>query len=55
MPYKLVKSGSGFKVSGPSGAHYSKKPQSKERALSQMRALYVHEFGSGSKSGKDAS
>lgn len=44
MPYNLEKSGSGFKVMGPSGAK-SKRPLSKEMAVRQMRALYANEPG----------
>ncbi len=42
MPYKIVKSGKGYKVSGPSGTK-SRKPLSKAKAQAQMRALYANE------------
>lgn len=43
MPYKVVKSGSGFKVKNKdSGKTYSKKPLTKEKAKKQMAALYIH-------------
>lgn len=49
MPYKLVKSGDGYKVAGPSGTSYSKHPQSRQQAAAQMRALYANEYRKGSK------
>ena len=42
MPYKVRKSGGGYKVYGPSGAK-SKKPLSKAKAGAQARALYANE------------
>jgi ribosomal protein L35 len=47
MPYKIVKTGNGFKVVEGSagnrpGHQFSKKPQSRKRALAQLRALYIH-------------
>lgn len=47
MPYKIKKVSGGFKVSGPHGAKYSKKPQSKAKATAQMRAIYMSESRSG--------
>lgn len=47
MPYHVVKSGGGYKVSGPEGAKYSKHPQSKAKATAQMRAIYASESRSG--------
>lgn len=44
MPYKVVKSGSGYKVAGPEGTKYSKHPQSRAKAAAQMRAMYASEF-----------
>lgn len=44
MPYRLAKVKGGFKVSGPSGTTYSKKPQSRQQAAAQLRALYANEF-----------
>jgi hypothetical protein len=41
MPYKMQKSGSGFKVVGPSGPK-SRVSLPRERALAQMRALYAN-------------
>jgi hypothetical protein len=43
MPYKVAKSGSGYKVKNKNtGKTYSKKPQTKEKAAAQMRALYMN-------------
>lgn len=43
MPYKLVKSGKGWKVRNKhSGKTYSKKALPRARALAQMRALYAN-------------
>lgn len=47
MPYKLAKSGSGYKVEGPGGKTYSKHSQTRAMAARQMRALYASEFGKG--------
>jgi len=47
MPYRVEKSGSGYKVAGPHGAKYSKHPQSKAKAVAQMRAIYASESRSG--------
>lgn len=41
MPYKIKKSGSGYKVSSP-GKTYSKKPMSKEKASRQLAAIKMH-------------
>ena len=41
MPYKLKKSGSGYKVTSP-GRSYSKHPMSKEKAKKQLAALHIH-------------
>ena len=42
MPYKVVKSGSGYKVKNKdTGKTYSKKPIPKKRADAQLRALYA--------------
>lgn len=41
MPYHVKKSGSGYKVFGPSGAK-SKKPMSKEKVRKQQAALYAN-------------
>lgn len=43
MPYKLVKSGSGYFVEDDKGKKYSGKPMSRSRAVRQMRALYASE------------
>ena len=44
MPYKVVKSGSGWKVQKKDGGKtYSKKPLSKAKAMAQMRAMYANE------------
>jgi hypothetical protein len=47
MPYSIQKSGSGYKVEGPGGKHYSKHAQSKAMATRQMRALYASESRTG--------
>jgi hypothetical protein len=41
MPYKLKKSGSGYKVTSP-GRSYSKHPMSKAKAKRQLAALHMH-------------
>lgn len=41
MPYKIRKSGSGYKVTSP-GRSYSKSPMSKEKAKKQLAALHMH-------------
>ena len=41
MPYKLLKSGSGYYVVGEDGRKHSKHPLPLERAERQMRALYM--------------
>ena len=45
MPYKIVKSGGGYKVRKKSGGKWagSKKPMSKEKAKRQMAAIYANE------------
>lgn len=45
MPYKIVKSGGGYKVSSDHGAHFSKKPQTKSMAKKQLAAIAVHTHG----------
>lgn len=42
MPYKLVKSGKGWKVKGPSGVK-SKRPLTRAKAKAQMKAIYANE------------
>jgi hypothetical protein len=43
MPYHIVKSGSGYKVSNKnSGKTYSKKPMSKSKAKKQLAALHIN-------------
>ncbi len=43
MPYKVRKSGKGYKVANKeTGKTYSKKPLSKEKADAQMRAIYAN-------------
>lgn len=43
MPYRIKKSGSGYKVVSPNHpGGFSKEPQSKEQALAQQRALYAN-------------
>lgn len=54
MPYSIEKSGSGYKVEGPGGKHYSKHAQTKAKATAQMRALYAAESRTGAfKQGAD--
>lgn len=44
MPYAVSKSGSGYKVRNKeTGKTYSDKPMSREKAVSQMRAIYMHQ------------
>lgn len=44
MPYKISKTGNGYKVCKKSGGKcFSKKPLSKGRAKAQMRAIYANE------------
>ena len=44
MPYKIKKSGKGYKVCKKTGSKcFSKKPLSKEKAKAQMRAIYANE------------
>lgn len=40
MPYKVVRSGDGWKVQGEDGKFHSEKPMSRRAATAQMRALY---------------
>ena len=46
MPYKLAKTGKGYKVVTKAGPHkgrkHSKKPLSHARAVAQLRALYAN-------------
>jgi hypothetical protein len=44
MPYKIVKSGKGYKVKTKTGAKkvHSKKPLSHAKAVAQLRALYAN-------------
>jgi hypothetical protein len=43
MPYKVVKSGGGYKVkSTDTGKTHSSKPMPKAKAQAQMRALYAN-------------
>lgn len=53
MPYKIEKSGSGYKVKHGDKA-FSKKPQSKEMARKQLAAIeiHTHEFHHGGSSHK---
>jgi hypothetical protein len=44
MPYKIVRSGSGYKVAKKSGGKtFSKKPLSKAKAIAQMKAIHANE------------
>lgn len=46
MPYKVVKSGKGWKVkTTTTGKTHSKKSMSKGQAMAQMRALYSNVKG----------
>lgn len=45
MPYSIVKSGGGYKVSSDKGTHFSKKPQTKSRAKKQLAAIAIHTHG----------
>lgn len=50
MPYHIQRSGSGFKVVEGKGGkrpghQFSKKPQSRKRALAQLRAIQIHTHG----------
>lgn len=43
MPYKISKSGGGYKVTTPNHPHgFSKKPQSHEQASAQLRAIMAN-------------
>lgn len=43
MPYELKKAKGGyFVITEPTGRKHSKKPLPKERAVKQLRALYLH-------------
>ena len=43
MPYKIKKTGKGYKVGKKdSSKTFSKKPMSKEKAKAQMRAIYAN-------------
>ncbi len=43
MPYKVEKSGSGYKVvTKGTGKEHSNKPMSKKKAQAQMRAMYAN-------------
>jgi hypothetical protein len=43
MPYKVQKSGKGYKVvTKGTGKTHSQKPMPKSRAMAQMRALYAN-------------
>lgn len=44
MPYKIKKSGNGYKVSSPNRT-FSKKPMSKAKATAQLRAIYANTKG----------
>lgn len=43
MPYKIIKSGYGFKVQGPYGHTYSKHPMTKKKAEKQRVAMALSE------------
>jgi hypothetical protein len=46
VPYKVVKSGKGYKVkTKTTGATHSKKPLSKKKAQAQARAIYANTKG----------
>jgi hypothetical protein len=43
VPYKIAKTGGGFKVTSPNHPHgFSKKPQSKEQAIKQVVAIKIN-------------
>ncbi len=44
MPYKIVKSGNGYKVKTKTGSKktHSKKPLSHKKAVAQLRAMYAN-------------
>lgn len=46
MPYRIAKVDGGYKVKH-GGKSFSHKPQTKEMAERQRRAIAVHEFGHG--------
>jgi len=53
MPYAVDKSGSGFKVKNKdTGKTYSKKPQTRQMAERQRRAIAASEFGHGASAHK---
>lgn len=46
MPYKIKKSGGGYKVTSPNHkSGFSKKPLSKSKAKKQMAAIYANTNG----------
>lgn len=45
VPYSIKKVSGGFKVSSDHGTHFSKKPQSKEKAKAQLRAIAANTHG----------
>lgn len=49
MPYKLKKTGKGYKVETKAGPHkgrtHSNKPLSHKKAVAQLRALYANTKG----------
>jgi hypothetical protein len=45
MPYKIVKSGSGFGVANSDTGKMHSKHTTKEKAMKQMRLLYMVESG----------
>lgn len=48
MPYKIVKSGNGFKVAKKHGGKtFSKKPLTKKRAIAQLRAIETNTHNEG--------
>ncbi len=44
MPYRIKKSGSGYKVASPNRT-FSKKPLTMRRAKAQLRAIYAQTKG----------